>query len=312
LGTDLTDTQTFGVKLTGLTNPNSLANSSFRVTASSGATAPLENGKLMRAYADDQGEHYIAQLMAYFWLNYQIVATEARAGTFYAKNRNIAVDSYATQGEGTTGNAYWDGGSRRIVLGFKPLSGTTVAHEMALSAEVFMHEMGHANLQYGAGGFDAIYPSSSTTRCSQSSCFCLSAQGCIGAINEGQADFHYLMHFRESPAIAETITNSTSGWADRNVANNANVSVTDRFEQTQGQVHSHGSIYASILWSIYSNSSVDKKEFEKLFINHLQSLTGSSRFQESREALLAEDQSLFNGKYASIIREAFNSRGVTN
>lgn len=313
-GQNLTDSQTFGVRLTGMSNPNSLRNSSIRVVASDGVTAQPTNGRWVFDYRNDASNHGTAQVMAYFWLSYQEREMMRRGGSFFARNQNILVDAYdSSVGE----NAYWDGGSFRIVMGAATTTGTSTgprAHEMALSAEVYLHEMGHANLQYAVGGYSGIAPNGSNETCDSQTCYCRTQNGCIGAINEGQADFHFLMLFGNettpSTAMGETWKNTMQGLASRNVANNMSVSAAQQFNLTDGQIHQMGALYAAILWQIYRSPTVDKVEFEKIFLGHLQMLTGTSRFIEAREALIAQDTAHFNGKYRTIIQTAFSSRGL--
>lgn len=51
---------------------------------------------------------------------------------------------------------------------------------------------------------------------------------------------------------------------------------------------------------------------EKIFMQHLTMLTGSSDFQAARDRLLDSDKLIFppNGKYQTVITNAFSQRGV--
>lgn len=276
---------------------------SIRVTTGEGDIASPDGGRWIKAYQDDgSSQHYIAQLMAYYWLNHLEEQMMSRAGNFYARNKNITVNAFQRS---VKNNAYWD--SRQIVMGVAR-DGSTDAHEMALSAEVYVHEMGHANLQHATGR--QLIADPSTTTCGSGTCFCLTDQGCVGAMNEGQADFHLLMIFPDKPALGETWQNNVSGLPSRNVVANKDVSVSQAFSSSDGQIHRMGAIYASILWNIYNNPQVQKLEFEKIFMKHLRLLSETSTFASGRDALLQIDSQDFGGKYSSIISGEFTRRGV--
>lgn len=299
VGDNLSADQTFGVKLVNLLNPNQLRSSSINVVATDGLAARPLNGKWKVAYQADQVASQVAQLMAYYWLTRQEIEMESRTGVFYAKGKSIVVDAIDGSVEN---NAYWDGKS--IVLGAAAVRGSL--HEMALSAEVYIHEMGHANFQYAAPNSNLFVDSNGD------GVFCRTEQGCITAINEGQADFHSILLFPERVAIGETWLNNVDGLPSRHVQKVSKMSLTEFYNLSsqKGEVHDMGAAYASILYSIYTHPSVVKAEFEKLFSLHLQKMTSRTRFPEARDILIADDLAFFAGKYASVIREAFTLRGV--
>jgi hypothetical protein len=292
--------QTFGVKLTGLIN-NELKNSSIRVLASNGQTAQISGGHWRFDWKTDLGKHYVAQLMAYFWLQFQEMQMLARTGEFFAKNKNIPVDAYNTS---VANNAYWD--TQKIVMGGVK-SGSNFQHEMAMSAEVYLHEMGHANLQFAVGGFlrDGNAGSQGT---------CRTEAGCLYAINEGQADFHFLMLFPEATAMGESWVNNMNGLSQQGIPRdpkrNHQYKIGEFFSASSGAIHTMGSAYASIFWTIYNDPRMLKNDFEKMFTRHLQGLTESSRFPEAKEILLADDETHFASKYRQVINEAFAARDL--
>lgn len=307
MGQDASAVQTFGVKLKNQTNPNSLSNNSIRVLASTGGNATPQGGHWRTPYQTDTG-NVTAQLMAYFWLTLQESEMLQRAGQFFSRNKNVRVYAYSDQ---VPNNAYWDGGNQMIVMGYVR-SGSQPAHEMAMSSEIYLHEMGHANLQYAVGGYQAISPPSSLEYCTNN-CFCRTAAGCIGGINEGQADFHFLMLFHDSPPMGETWANNPNGLSGRNVTRNLNMTAQQAFNNFNGEVHDMGAFYAAVLWTIYTTPGVNKVEFEKIFMEHLTMLTGSATFKTARDRLLDSDKLIFppNGKYQAIITNAFAQRGVS-
>lgn len=294
--------QTFGVRIEGLSSPNRLQNSTINVSATNGARAQPQNGRWIFPYQNDASPHHVAQVMAYFWLNYQEQQMLSRTGTFYAKGKNIPVDAYNTS---VPNNAYWD--TQNIVMGVVTSSNQNV-HEMALSAEVYLHEMGHANLHFAVGR----YLRDSNTNGNQA--YCATKFGCVGAINEGQADFHFNMLFYENTALGETFVNNMNGISSfgisRDVRKIKAMKVDEFYSRSSGEIHGMGSAYASILWEIYNHPNMKKSDFEKIFSLHLQKLTESTRFPEAREILISEDQAHFGGRYRDVIMSVFTSKGL--
>lgn len=295
--------QSFGVRLTDQSQADKLENQNIRVFASGAQPATPGNGTSFRLnYNQDRNRFYNAQLMSYFWLNVQQKEMTRRAGTFYASDKRIPVDAFNS---GVENNAYWD--TQKIVMG-KATSGGN-SHEMALSSDVLLHEMGHANLQFAVGRFlRDSHPGAQNGTCS-------SALGCISAINEGQADFHFLMIFQDSTALGETFVNSTRGIGgvggiSRNVKANPKMTIQEHFSRSQGQIHTMGTLYATILYRIYTDSRVNKLDFEKIFMNSLQKLSESSRFPETKAALLSEDRIHFNSAYKAVIEEIYAEYGL--
>lgn len=291
--------QTFGIKLSGLSNPNRLSNSSIDVGSSQAPNASPGSNGWRFAYKDDVNNHYVAQLMAYFWLTYQEKQMMSRSGIFFAKNKGIPVDAYNTS---VTNNAYWD--TQKIVMGVASAGGGQ--HEMALSAEVYLHEMGHANMQYAVGRYLRDNNANGNN--------CKTVSGCVGAINEGQADFHFAMLFYENTALGETFVNSMAGISEQGISRDVRkltaMKASEFFSRSGGEIHGTGSFYASVLWEIYNHPNMKKLDFEKIFLSHLQKMTESSRFPEGRDMLLADDMALFGGKYKSIIEQVFASKGI--
>lgn len=309
-GQNTTDVQTFGVKLKNQTNPNSLSNGSIRVLASTGASASPQGGNWRFPYQSDTNNSN-AQLMAYFWLTLQETEMLQRTGQFFARNKSVRVYAYTDQ---VRNNAYWDGGNQQIVMGYAAGSNGQPAHEMAMSSEIYLHEMGHANLQYAVGSLQGIRPPASMETCTNN-CFCTGVRGCIGGINEGQADFHFLMLFHDSTPLGETWANNINGINGRNVTRNQNLTAQQAFSASSpgGEVHNMGAFYAAVLWAIYTAPGVNKVEFEKIFMEHLTMLTGSADFKFARDRLLDADKLIFppSGKYQTVITNSFAQRGVT-
>lgn len=416
-GNTLSNEQIFGVKLTNLKNPDSLVSNSLNVFYS-GANAVsenrlrLNNGKFRQPYAADGNAAAISdqaksvsQLMAYFWLNHLEEELKKRTGTAYTANSVTQVDAFSIDPSYKSvlqGNAFFTysgsdatGWQRFIVMGYAPTVKSkqwVAAHEMALSAEVYLHEMGHANLFAARGNTaDGVsFDDNSTTfynilNCADSTfrtdptkkvgeltnskmleleriCnpdgsgtfdyvqfqACNTKQGCLSAINEGQADFHYLMIFPDATALGETVENKTTGFStrpqytrqvvsgtsyrcvsaipgteiSRNVQSNQNKTIEDFFRgatlqlnncsnEIPGQVHGMGSAYATSLWEIYTNPKIDPRHFEKAFQAHLQKLGRSTDFTGAWMALRADYLAVGGDlEGQKVIDQVFLSKGV--
>lgn len=283
-GTNLNQYQAFGVKLKNLDSTGTLSStknlivyytgddmtrSPFQSDNPTAFQLSLNNGKKFQSYSADGGasssgstEKATAQLMAFHWIQHLGEELGRRTGFNWTENKLIGVDAWATDsryGGAEKRNAFYQGyfsgsnstqaGAHEIVMGYATGAGGANRHEMALSAEVYIHEMGHGNLFQAAGA--TIYQDTTNakyevliTKCTgaagfantrrilddsqiqtiRTSCggaagfeydtvnvFCKTNQGCIDAMNEGQADFHYLMIFPDSTALGETITNTMAG-----------------------------------------------------------------------------------------------------
>ena len=293
--------------------------------------------------------------MAYFWISYQESEFLRRTGVFYPRGKNIPVDAFATDPNkgSVVGNASYSSTLNKVVIGYAVDETQNLAHELALSAEVYLHEMGHANLEWALSGSGIdIYRDPNANYVVQAadgsnhlrslndiqvgdtliSTFCKTADGCIWAINEGQADFHHLMIFHDSTPMAETIFNKVAGGLDSGlVPRDVNLlkdwTVQDVYTKSMskynggtvsinGEIHGMGSAYASILWTIYTHPKMNRNHFEKIFVEHLKLLTPNSRFPEVRESLIGIADAMadthFSGlHYGSLIREIFAAKGVS-
>jgi hypothetical protein len=249
--------------------------------------------------------HYVGQLMAYYWLNQQKDWMIERTGQFYAANQNIQVITFYPGLE----NAYWDGSN--VVMG----DGGTTKAEFAMGAEIYLHEMGHANLDFASPGASVATPDCADK---QNSC-CTSVKGCIGAIHEGQADYHAAIMFpdRGSP-IGESYVNSINGFSEcgliRTVSGNKNTTLQQAYDacgsQTRGEVHLMGRVYASVWWEVRNKTGSNPKEVDQLFTEHLKALSGSDTFTSALTKIKATDQALFNSKYSQAFTDEFARRGL--
>lgn len=289
IGQNLSQTQTYGVKLRGLSVPTQLRNPSYTVMASSGVAARPENGSWKFEYQQDSGKHYLAQLMAYYYLQLQLETMKQKTNVMYTENKGITVDAFSRN---VTNNAYWSSMENKIVMGI------FTEQEASLSAEILVHEAAHANLDFATNKTLRILSGR-----------CADAEGCIGAIHEGQADFHLAMMFRNDPALSQTITNSLGGWANRDPRRFPG-RAQDLFDISSGQVHAMGALFSYILYQIYTDSRTDASAFEKTFVAHLARLQSSSNFIDAKSHLLALDQHFYQGRNSSVIEEKFQVVGL--
>lgn len=325
-GANLDSIQTFGVVLPNRTNINKLQSPSINVTATSGTTPSLVNGQLRRRYVDDNGTSWVAQLMAYFWISHQENQMKSIAGNWFAANKNIQVDAFKATGtpaeiDSLADNAYFSSAGPKVVMGFVSI-GNNVAHEMALSGEVYLHEMGHADLHFAGQGNSLYNDSNATYLCEDEitgdvalknlsqltsddiilAVYCKTNQGCISGIHEGQADFHSALIFPEKAALGETMVNDFNGsmismQVPRDPSKVGSWNAVDFYNKSAsvfnsgaitvgGEIHGIGMTYMSALWKVYNDPTMTNKScIAKIFSQQLTMLTASSRFPEARTAL---------------------------
>jgi hypothetical protein len=272
-----------------LSSQTELKSVNFSISAKSGQkAAPEASGTYKYKYSDDSGKSFVAQLMAYFWMTEEIEIIKKKSGRFYAEGKAAPVSSFD---KSVKNNAYWDG--KGIVLGELTIPGKP--SEVALGADVYIHELGHGNMQYAAG--NTAYST------------CGSAAGCIGAINEGQADFHVALVFSQNPVLGEHFFNSMAGMPGRNVLQNRNLTGASAFSSGGGEVHNMGTVYASLLWEMYVHPAMAPLDFAKMFSLHLAMLTNSSTIANSKAIFESINKAQFGGKYKTVIDEVFKLKG---
>ena len=319
--TDLSSVQTYGVNITN-TIGGFLTNGTYNIIISwDGAerTQAREDGTWKFEYANDPN-HHIAQLMAHYWLNYQMAYMKEKGG-WYAENQNVQVDALNPDLEN---DAYFSSSENKIALGYFTLAGRI---EAALSADILLHEAAHASFYYSSLG-RATFSDVTHKSCSEENraICCKSYKGCFKAINEGQADFHSLILFFSlypsfNPLIGDGVTNEIDYGLGvcmpRNMDYLKNQLATDVYNgcdpqsNLEGEIHMTGALYASIWWNIYTDPSVVKDEITELFIEHLPLVSSEDTFETVATRILGLEQQKFNGKYSQIISHAFTERGLT-
>lgn len=299
--TDMESVQTYGVKLKSLDDSGYLQNSSFGVKAGDLSRAKKNsrgNWKYHYTYkysddSDSNNNYWVGQIMAFYWLNREKDLFKEKTGTFYASDRNISVITYQSKYP----NAHWDSYNNEIVMG--DING----NQFALSAEIFAHELGHANFYYANSKLDqsqTLEKSCGTNRC------CVDSWGCIGAINEGLADYHAAVLFNEGGPQMETIVNDVNGISEcgitRNIRANKDLAATRAYSacapNAPGEIHLMGRIYASIWWEVRSKPGNQPQEVDTLFTEHLALLSGMDSFDTAIYKIKVLDRNFFNSKYS--------------
>lgn len=309
--------------------------------------AKLSNGKWTTPYKDDEN-FSVEQAMTYYWLTYQRDWMEKNTSKFYASNKNIEAVAVSN----IPLNAYWSPLENKIVAGIACIinsSGTACQSPrvgMALSAEILVHEAGHANFSHSA-------PPSQTARgtgragcqthknCkdkSQSICdlsqeemseaarCCDTEKGCLLAIDEGQADFHAAILFSNNPAVGELLANNTKGITGcfpndgppRDPKPNKTATASQIFNSCQasfggkGEIHVMGILYNSIWWEVYNHTETQQEDILKLFTEHLPLLHYDDNFETVGGKIINLTKQVFEGSkgssYADIIKEEFSKR----
>lgn len=297
---DYSTLQTYGVNITGLSGQY-LENSFIKVNIDGGSRAVASAGSWKFNYPNDSS-HKVAQVMAYYFINEQKNHMINRSGKFYADGKNIQVTAFTTS---VRDNAYWNPSQNQVVMGEFTQGGRS---EAGISADVYCHEMGHANLSYA---------NSNATRCSQSThtsdCkHCRSKAGCMGALNEGQADFHAALYFPQRTAIGEMFMNNINGFngciarsPDNFLANPKTAAQV--YSACGGEIHWMGVIYNAIWYAVWKKQNDEgRKEVETLFTEHFVRLSDSDTFPTALDKAKSLDSSLFGGKYTADFNTEIN------
>lgn len=319
--TSLSNLQTHAVTIleSDYDNSGNLKNASIDVFTVDSELATLERVKTTSKvfkYAFDPKDvnHKFSQVMAFYWINLQIQFMIMQTGQFHATNRNIKVASWIPE----TDNAYYNYANNAVLIG----DGSN-GNEYALGAEVYLHEMGHANFQFATNSrITQNVDNPKMKECSQNLC-CTTANGCNGAINEGQADYHVAIMFPTQTAFGETLQNSVNGISEcrlsRAVDASKNLSSQDAFKacgsQGLGEIHLLGRIYASIWWevrkAVAGSNITEQKNIDKLFSQHLTLFAATDDFVDAFNHIRATDSTFFAGKYSESFKNEFIKRGIT-
>ena len=312
--TPLGTTQTFGVKLTGLTSPR-LANANISIETINAEPVMIPAGQYKPAATNDT-ELQVAQLMAYYWANrtFEYIQSWPNAMPTSIQNTQIKiiVDDNFT--------AYVPK-DRTIHL-----STTPEGQVMAYDAGIVIHFLGVAFTEIATSGLiNAKGLNAHHESClDQVDQCCTSAQGCSQAIISGIGDYLVAIMFPESPSIGQTWTNSIDGFGFCDYSRNLNSS-TQTFNATEtyaaceaqgapGQVNTMGSTYASAWFATRRRIQLENQspvvDFDRLFFRHLAELRGTDTFSTALEKVIDLDQRITSGKFTARIQSEFQKYGI--
>lgn len=334
----LTSLQTYAVQVTDTTD-GLLKNNHFDVTVKfkSDNKARLSNTNPNDKWTTPYShfDFSVEQVMTYHWLMYQRDWMILNTKTWYASNKKIKVEV----SDGPKFCAYWSPKQNKIAL---------CGISAALSAEITLHEAGHANFYHSSPNrIDSVNEiCAAHVRCSDrkslcelskeelddSSRCCSSQKGCFSALNEGQADFHAAILFSNNPQIGELVANKTEGVTGcfpnegpsrdprRHKSSTADQIYNDcrsRFGG-KGEIHVMGIIYNSIWWEIYNHTDTFKKDIVNLFTEHLPLITYGDNFETAGNKIINLAKQMFGSesgskglKYANVIRQEFVRVGIS-
>ena len=282
----------------------------------------------------------VEQVMAYYYLMYQKEWMELNTGQWYASGKNISVDfsSVSLDGYG------WLEDKNKIALPMRERLYYNVDIPGALHAFSIVHEAAHANFYHSnlsrEGSKDETH-----LRCghSRNGMCCTILDGCLRAINEGQADFNGFMLFPDAPK--EVLTFPIEGFMNRESLRAKNESILSPFfndlgnchilrglgvngnltSETAfncgqwrsasgiGETHDMGALYASIWWEIYNREDTSKKDIATLFTEHLSLASNDDTFRTIAGKIINRTQELFDREkanhYTCVISQEFKERG---
>lgn len=298
-----------------------LENTDFKVTP---------GFSLLRAQANTSGQFYfsslndanhrLGQVSTYRALSkLKSQATLSGRNGWFLGGKNIRVETYHTEGKAID-NAYFTACSffsencADIVIG-KTSNGN---RELAFDGTVTVHEMGHANFTYANDGKNWF--NINDIKCNAGNSLdknycCSTNRGCIGAIDEGQADFHsFLTHKRG--IVGPYFENSTVGFPERNAELNSSLTAATAFNNSvrntgyrTGEIHDLGGVYNAVWWSM--KDDLLDSVVEKLFFAHLKKLTSQDDFITAKEKIVLLDKQLYpTTNHEAKIRAAFAKHGL--
>ena len=172
---------------------------------------------------------------------------------------------------------------------------------------------------------------------------CITSDGCLRAINEGQADFNGFMLFPDAPIeipvfpIEDFMNRGSLRKRGEEIqspffndlgnchilrgfgVNSPLISETafncgqQRSASGAGEVHDMGGLYASIWWEIYDREDTSKKDIALLFTEHLPLASNDDTFRTIAGKIIDKAQELFDKEkayhYTCIISQEFEERG---
>lgn len=300
----LNERQTLGVKLIGLNGSGFLENSTFRVETISAARVSL-SGQIKKLAADDPNK-FLEQLMTYYYYNLALTFWEP-LGPVAFKNQNLKVIA----DDQVSG---WKYDTKTIHLGR-----LTSGLNLALDASQSLYFLGLANVSLAnSNAINQVAQLTGTHKfCNQDVLGCCTTQfGCARAIQSGAALYFVANLFPSNPRLGELSENAMRGIKncdklERNPLSASSLSASSAYSlcsSAKGDVHIMGTLYASIWLAMKKQAGADADDINRLYLEHLATLTATDTFSTVKTKLLGFDQTLFNAKYNQLINTEFSRR----
>ncbi len=303
--------QKLAIQIGHLTENDQLKNNSFQVFQS-GLTQSLgakPDGSWRYRFTESDGSAKVGQVMSFYWANFAMENAIATTGKFYAAESKIKIITDDTL-------FGWAPSNNQIHL-LKKSSGNS----MAMDASTLVYFLGWANLDYATKGEISVISNSNHLVCGSDGRMdcCKSEMGCSRALASGQADYFVAMTFPDAPALGESWADSAQG---QFVCQSAYVRHPDSFTAVsaqesfnlcgseKGSIYSMGALYSSIWWSVRVANGSNANEVDRLFMRHLEKLTGDDDFVTVQAKILTLDQALNGGKYVAKFKAEFKRRGL--
>lgn len=287
----------------------SLSNDHFLLSNGGYQTvAPTSAGDWKHSYRSDSN-HYVAQLHAWYWLNWYRSYMIERTQTFFASANLAGKKMVVRPAANVENNAYFDSYDYSMSLGWSNINQNGQKADLALDVATAIHELGHGNFYIAnKSSIDGDYTS---VECFQGQTYCCSSvRGCPGAIHEGVADFHAAFAFPDKKAsILDYFFNTFGGeqWRNLDWIETNGITAQRLYDRNgQGQIHDLGTVYASIWYGVWkkAKNSCAEADIEKLFVEHLAGLGGSDTFITAYSTISALANQIFPAK-ADKIRADF-------
>jgi hypothetical protein len=324
-GTTQADTyQNHGVKL-----DSSVINSAGQLQTSSFINMTvnpliISQNRFKKLYSTDASTHQVAQLQSFYWLAKTEAYMKGRTGSFYSSGRGVRINLYDVGGVDSLNsdvrdNAYFQFDNLSAHVGYASVNPTSTSNvsrlELALDAEITIHEAAHGEQYLALGRTDGDIPDANSVNCGANLC-CASVNGCRNSMGEAISDIYAMFLFRGSSGIGQTWENSTRGLqGSLGVSRDPetlNFTPAQYFSGAK-EIHEYGVVYVKI-WYIArqmasQNSEATVQNLEKLFMEHMKSLTSADTYLTTYTKLRGLDQSLFSGQFANILKNAYTQTG---
>lgn len=329
LSSDLSGFQNWAVDITDLDNSGFLQNSNIQVNITNGSRRRTSQGLNFAANGTDNDRAFV-QVSVYHWANRVFNLMESWGGA-PTRNQLTTFDAYD---ESIENNGFFAFDDKGIYMGsidsrvFTGNGSTRIRQEIALSAEIVIHEYGHAAHYEATNGGVAFYSQNTTRSCPQSSSSnqcCTSSNGCSLAIIEASADILSSFVFPENPSVGDVFVNDPDGnelfGATRSPEVTGNRSVASLFsspgnsgfsDQWNGEIYTLGYAYSSAWYAVWkaAERSGQEEDIHAMFLDHLSLVSSSDTFVTMLEKLVTLSDTLYDGTHTQRFLDEFAARGI--